>query len=443
MQICVVGTGYVGLVTGACLAALGNQVTCVDNDVDKINRLKTGEVLIYEPGLRELVSENRQKERLDFTLDIGCAVEKAAIIFITVNTPTSSEGSADLTQVFSVAKSVGNFINNNKQVIVKSTVPVGTCVKINELISKIQMERETCFPFEVAFNPEFLKEGSAIKDFMHPDRIVLGSDNPETIRLMKELYASITSKNGCPLLVMDVKSAEITKYAANCMLATRISFINELAKLCDCTGADITKVVAGVGSDQRIGRHFLQAGLGYGGSCFSKDIKSLIKTFSDYGLHVDLLKAVEHINQSQRNYFLNKIKVHYKEQLQGKTFAVWGLTFKPETDDLREAPSLTVIKELLSQGAKVKVFDPQWTKSKLKACSQFDAAEPDFCQEQYEALEDADALLVVTEWECFRKPDWEKIKRLLKMKVIFDGRNIYDPVKIDEAGFQYYGVGRN
>jgi UDPglucose 6-dehydrogenase len=442
MQICVIGTGYVGLVTGACLAALGNQVTCVDNDGDKIKRLKTGEVIIYEPGLRELVIENMQKERLDFTVNIGWAIENASIIFITVNTLASSDGSSDLTQVFNVAKSIGNFINNNKQVIVKSTVPVGTCAETNELISKIQMERETCFPFEVAFNPEFLKEGSAVNDFMQPDRIVIGTDNEATIQLVTDLYSPITQKGNCPILIMDLQSAELTKYAANCMLAIRISFINELAKLCELTGADITQVSRGIGSDKRIGAHFLQAGLGYGGSCFSKDVKSLTATLAKYGLNTDLLKAVEQINQSQREHFINKIKAYYGTELSGKTLAVWGLTFKPETDDLREAPALTVIKELLSCGVKVKVFDPQWSNRKLQMPAEFDPAKLVFCRKQYEPLEAADALLIITEWECFQKPDFEKIKRFLKARVIFDGRNIYDPDIIREAGFQYYGVGR-
>jgi UDPglucose 6-dehydrogenase len=384
-----------------------------------------------------------QKERLDFTLNIGCAIENASIIFITVNTPAGSDGSADLTKIFNVAKSIGDFINNNKQVIVKSTVPVGTCAKINELISKIQMERETYFPFEVAFNPEFLKEGSAVNDFMQPDRIVIGTDNETTIQLATDLYSPITQKGNCPLLIMDLQSAELTKYAANCMLATRISFINELAQLCELTGADITQVSRGIGSDKRIGVHFLQAGLGYGGSCFSKDVKSLTATLAEYGLNTDLLKAVEQINQSQREHFINKIKAYYGTELNGKTLAVWGLTYKPETDDLRESPALTVIKELLSRGAKVKVFDPQWSNLKLQIPAEFDPAKLVFCREQYEALEAADALLLITEWECFQKPDFEKIKRLLKTRVIFDGRNIYDPDIIRKAGFRYYGIGRS
>jgi UDPglucose 6-dehydrogenase len=443
MQICVVGTGYVGLVTGACLAALGNRVTCVDNDLAKVDRLQTGDVMLYEPDLSEIVVENMRPGRLKFTSDIGCAIEDSAIIFITVNTPASCDGSADLTQVFNVAKSIGNFINNEKQVIVKSTVPVGTCAEIAVLIGAIQAGRKTGYRCEVAFNPEFLKEGSAVNDFMHPDRIVIGCSTPDTIRLMEELYAPITAQTGCPLLVMSMESAEITKYAANSMLATRISFVNELAKLSELTGADIAEVTRGVGSDPRIGPHFLQAGLGYGGSCFPKDVKALAKTFSDYGLNADLLKAVERINQSQGGYFVAKIKKHFEMELSGKTLAVWGLSFKPETNDWREAPSLRVIEELLNNGVKLKIFDPRCFNNSHKIEAVFADQEPYFCQDPYEAVEDADALIVATEWNCFKKPDLQKIKRLLKTAAIFDGRNIYDPAEIKEAGFRYYSIGRS
>jgi UDPglucose 6-dehydrogenase len=439
VDLCVIGTGYVGLVTGACLASLGNRVICIDNDPDKISCLKTGKITFYEPGLNEIVKENIRKGRLLFAQDVSYGIKNSALIFITVNTPAAGDGSADLTEVFNVARDIGCYIDQDKQVIVKSTVTVGTCVKVSEVITRIQEMQNTDFGCEVAFNPEFLKEGSAVHDFMEPDRIVLGTDNPETIRLMKELYAPIIGKTACKLLIMDVWSAEITKYAANSMLATRISFVNELAKLCELTGADITKVTAGIGSDSRIGTEFLKAGLGYGGSCLPKDVKSLMKTFSDYGLNAELLKAVEQINQSQREYFVNKIKMHFGMQLSGKVLAVWGLSFKPETDDLREAPSLKVIDELLMAGAIIKAFDPL---VKWNAGIQPANANLFLSSEQYAVLECADALILFTEWECFKNYDYVIVKKMLKEPVIFDGRNLFDPSELRSIGFQCYGIGR-
>jgi UDPglucose 6-dehydrogenase len=439
VDICVIGTGYVGLVTGACLANLGNRVICIDNDPDKISCLQTGKITFYEPGLTEIVEENMTKERLLFSQDISYGIKNAALIFITVNTPAARDGSADLTEVVNVSQKIGNYLNQDKQVIVKSTVPVGTCAKVSDLIFQIQMEQNTNFSCEVAFNPEFLKEGSAVHDFMEPDRIILGTDNLETVRLMKELYAPIISKTACKLLVMDPRSAEITKYAANSMLATRISFVNELAKLCELTGADITKVTAGMGSDSRIGPEFLKAGLGYGGSCLPKDVQSLMKTFSNYGLNPELLKAVEQINQSQLDYFVNKIKAHFGMQLSGKVLAVWGLSFKPDTDDLREAPSLKIIKALLKAGAIIKAFDPQ---VKQSAGNQLANVNLLFCCEQYAVLEGAEALILFTEWECFKNLDFAMMKKLLKEPVIFDGRNLFEPSEVRSIGFQCYGIGR-
>jgi UDPglucose 6-dehydrogenase len=443
LNICVVGTGYVGLVTGACLAAMGNQVICTDNDQAKIRRLQNGDNIIYEPGLAEILAANLHEGRLIFSKDTGYGIENSPIIFITVGTPADRDGSTDLGHVFSAVEEVGKYINADKHIIIKSTVPVGTNFKIKSILSRIQMERKTGFRCEVVSNPEFLREGSAVNDFMYPDRIVVGTDNSDAVRLLRKIYLPVMCNAHCQLLIMDPPSAEISKYAANYMLAARISFINELAKLCDMTGADITKIARGIGSDHRIGPSFLQAGLGYGGSCFPKDIKSLGKTFSAYGLNSDLIAAVDQINQNQPHYFVNKIKAYFGSELRGKVLAVWGLTFKPETDDLRKAPSLAVIKELLAAGTVVKAFDPQLRHTaKEKEVSELTKSNLLLCNDQYEILKEAEALIVVTEWDCFKNPDFPKMKELMREKVIFDGRNIFEPTTVRNCGFHYYGVGR-
>jgi len=441
MDICVIGTGYVGLVTGTCLAELGNRVHCIDQDQPKIDLLQKGEVVIYEPGLSKLVKKNLRRRRLFFSGESPRGIEKATVIIITVDTPTNSDGSVDLTNVWKVAEMIGEHFNSDKLIIVKSTVPVGTCAAIKAELARILNERGKKFRFELLANPEFLREGSAVHDFMNPDRIVIGCDNQAAAGLARSLYAPLIKRSGCPFLVMDPQSAEITKYAANGLLATKISFINELAKLAELTGADITKVSRGVGCDRRIGPFFVEAGLGYGGSCFPKDIKSLTRILSDYGLDSGLLNAVARINQSQRDYFLQKIKNHFNSNLTGKTFAVWGLAFKPETDDLREAPSQTIINGLLAAGASVKVFDPR-AKLIPEALPDWDKNRLFFSRDQYAVLTGADALIIITEWDCFKRADLGKIGRLLKRRLIFDGRNIFEPAAPRKLGFEYFSIGR-
>ncbi|HOV14141.1 MAG TPA: UDP-glucose/GDP-mannose dehydrogenase family protein, partial [Spirochaetota bacterium] len=394
---------------------------------------------IYEPRLDELVKNNKDAGRLSFTTDIKMGIENSLLIFIAVGTPTDEDGSADLKYVFKVAEEIATHINSYKIIVDKSTVPVGTGEKVKEIIQKKQKEINKSYEFDVVSNPEFLKEGAAIDDFMKPDRIVIGSDNPRTSEIMKELYSQFV-KNGHPIIMMDVKSAEITKYAANCMLATRISFINEMALLCERTGADITKVRVGIGSDSRIGMPFLYPGLGYGGSCFPKDVKALIKTFSDMDEDSLLLKAVEDINQKQRLLFINRILNHFGNNIKNKTFGIWGLAFKPNTDDMREAPSVTIIEYLIKNGAKVNCYDPQ----AMNEAKHIIGENPNiaYFKNQYDALKDTDGLVLVTEWNCFREPDFDKINTLLRQKVIFDGRNIYDPENITKRGFKYYSIGR-
>ncbi len=439
MKICVVGTGYVGLVSGACFAEMGNDVICVDTNAEKIKKLNENIIPIYEPRLDELVKNNKEAGRLSFTTDIKTGIESSLLIFIAVGTPTDEDGSADLKYVFKVAEDIAFYINSYKIVVDKSTVPVGTADKVREIILNGQKKLNKNFEFDVVSNPEFLKEGAAIDDFMKPDRIVIGSDNPRTSEIMKELYGQFV-KNGHPIIMMDVKSAEITKYAANCMLATRISFMNEISLLCEKSGADVTKVRVGLGSDGRIGMPFLYAGLGYGGSCFPKDVKALIKTFSDMGDESLLLKAVEDINQKQRARFIDKILKHFKNDIKHKTFSMWGLAFKPNTDDMREAPAITIINSLIKNGAKVKCYDPQATNETKRLLGENPNVE--YFKNQYDALKGSDGLLLVTEWNCFREPDFQKIFAALKEKVIFDGRNIYDPEVIERNGFVYYSVGR-
>lgn len=365
MKLCIVGTGYVGLVSGVCFAEMGNDVICVDNNEEKVNMLSNNIVPIYEPGLEELAKNNASEGRLKFTSDIKSSIENSLFIFIAVGTPTAEDGSADLKYVFEVARSIGRYINGYKIIVDKSTVPVGTAEKVRSVILEEIQNRGAVFEFDVVSNPEFLKEGAAIEDFMRPDRVVIGADNVRTAELMKELYAPFL-KNGHPVISMDVKSAEITKYAANCMLATRISFMNEIAKVCEKVGADVTKVRQGLGTDSRIGMPFLYAGLGYGGSCFPKDVRALIKTFEEMDMQSTLLEAVDGINTKQRQLFAEKIIRYFNNDLQGKTIAVWGLAFKPNTDDMREAPAVTIISELVSRGATIKAFDPQAVKEAIR-----------------------------------------------------------------------------
>ena len=440
MKIAMIGTGYVGLVSGTCFAEMGNDVICVDNNTEKIAMLHDNKIPIYEPGLEELVKSNQESGRLIFSTDIKSAIENALVIFIAVGTPTGDDGSANLKYVYEVAASIGKYINGYKIIVDKSTVPIGTADKVKEIICAEQEKQGIEFEFDVVSNPEFLKEGAAIADFMRPDRVVIGTDNVRTAELMKELYAPFV-KNGHPILSMDIKSAEVTKYAANCMLAARISFMNEIGKMCEATGADVTKVRQGIGMDSRIGMAFLYAGLGYGGSCFPKDVKALIKTFESIGIPSELLSAIENINLNQRTIFLEKIYKHFENSLQGKTIAVWGLAFKPNTDDVREAPAITIIEELVKRGVRIKVYDPQAVKTARQLLGE-NNDNIQYEKNQYDVLADADALLIITEWNSFKRPDFEKMKLLLKTPVIFDGRNLYEPLLMKNSDFTYYSIGR-
>ncbi|MBQ9273481.1 MAG: UDP-glucose/GDP-mannose dehydrogenase family protein [Succinivibrio sp.] len=450
MRICVIGTGYVGLVAGACLAEMGNTVTCVDNDEDKLTALRGGLIPIYEPGLEELVRSNTRDGRLSFTDDLASSVREAEITFIAVGTPQSEDGAADLHFVLGVAGEIGRALatlppqeRSYKVIVDKSTVPVGTAARVRSVIAS-----HYDGPLDVVSNPEFLKQGAAVDNFMKPDRVVIGADSKEAAALMQDLYAPFM-RTGHPVIIMDVKSAELTKYAANCFLALKISYANEIANLCESLGADCESVRAGVGADPRIGSRFLFPGLGYGGSCFPKDVRALIKTAHDLGAGCSLLEAADRVNFGQRDLFINKVIQRFADStesgsagqhrnLTGLTFAVWGLSFKPNTDDLRMAPSLTIIPALLKQGARVKAYDP---KALLTARAYFGDAIT-YTQSAYEALEGADALLLLTEWNEFRRPDFRRIKELLKQPLIFDGRNQYDPARLSSLGFDYYCLGR-
>lgn len=440
MKICVIGTGYVGLVTGACLAEMGNDVICVDNNAEKIKLLNDNVIPIYEPQLEEIVRNNKDGGRLTFTTDIKTGIEKSLLIFIAVGTPTDEDGSADLKYVLAVAQEIGRYMNSYKIIVDKSTVPVGTSELVRTVILEEQNKNSTKFEYDIVSNPEFLKEGAAIEDFMRPDRVVIGTDNVRTAEIMKELYLPFV-KNGHPIIIMDIKSAEITKYAANCMLATRISFMNEISRLCEKTGADITQVRMGIGTDSRIGMPFLYAGLGYGGSCFPKDVKALMHSFKKAGDESLLMNAVDKINQVQRQNFISKIKGHFQGNLKGLKFGVWGLSFKPNTDDMREAPAIDVIEALISAGAQVHAYDPQAVKEAKKIFGDTKAGLT-YHKNQYDALDKADAFLLLTEWNSFKEPDFERIASVLKNKVIFDGRNIYDPAALKAKGFSYYSIGR-
>lgn len=434
MNIAVVGTGYVGLVSGTCFAELGNNVVCVDIDADKIARLKKGEVPIYEPGLEELFQRNIDEDRLKFTMSLADGIAKAQVIFLALPTPPNEDGSADLSYILGVAEAIGEELDHYAVIVDKSTVPVGTAEKVME---KIQKNAAT--DFDVVSNPEFLKEGYAIDDFMAPDRIVVGASSDKAQKVMKELYAPLAKSAG-NVIFMDARSAEMTKYAANAFLATKISFINEIANLCEAVGANVDNVREGIGSDQRIGRQFLYPGIGYGGSCFPKDVQALNKTALDNDYEFSIIGSVMHVNAMQKKRILQKIEEHYEGDLKGKTFALWGLAFKPNTDDIREAPAIEIIEYLLARGARIKAFDPEATENIQKRFSAENSLQ--LKDDQYEALSDSNALIIATEWNEFRSPDFDRMKKLLKQPVIFDGRNLYAVEDMEQKGFMYESIGR-
>ncbi|SAI19130.1 UDP-glucose 6-dehydrogenase [Bordetella ansorpii] len=439
MKITVIGTGYVGLVTGACLAEMGNQVLCLDTDAAKIAMLRQGAIPIYEPGLDELVTRNAAGNRLRFTDDVEESVAFGDLQFIAVGTPPGEDGSADLSYVLAAARNIARHMTSRKVVIDKSTVPVGTGDKVRAAITAVLAERGVDIPFSVASNPEFLKEGAAIKDFMGPDRIVVGADDEYTIGIMRRLYAPFQRTHE-RLMVMDVRSAELTKYAANAMLATRISFMNEMANLAEVLGADIEHVRRGIGADPRIGYHFLYPGVGYGGSCFPKDVQALERMAAEHGMPMRVIHAVEEANDVQKLRLSEKVVKRFGDDLTGRTFALWGLAFKPNTDDMREAPSLTAIADLTARGARVLAYDPVAMSQAARAIK--GNASIKLVEDMYQALDGADALLILTEWKLFRAPDLERVKSLLKAPVIFDGRNLYEPLDMAEQGFEYQGIGR-
>jgi UDPglucose 6-dehydrogenase len=439
MKLAIVGAGYVGLVTAACFAEMGNEVICVDADAEKINGLKQGRIPIYEPGLEDYVRRNFQEKRLFFTTDLPAAVQKSLVLFIAVGTPQDKDGSADLSAVLAVAKEIGQHLNGYKVIVEKSTVPVGTAAKVRTVLNGELAARGVEFEYDVVSNPEFLKEGTALDDFMKPDRIVVGCDDVRVAELMKELYAPFVRTHH-PIIIMNVVSAELTKYAANAFLATKISFINEIANVCSLTGADISMVRQGIGSDSRIGHLFLFPGLGYGGSCFPKDMQALIHTAKSLGYTPRLLDAAEAVNFDQREKFVEVIKDYFKGDLKGKTLAVWGLSFKAGTDDVREAPGLTVISRLVEMGATVRAYDPQAMTTARQELGEM--PQVSYAGSSYDALEGADALVINTEWSSFREPDFERIKSLMKQPVIFDGRNLYKAAKVAQLGFEYFYVGK-
>ncbi|HEU4554228.1 MAG TPA: UDP-glucose/GDP-mannose dehydrogenase family protein [Chitinophaga sp.] len=436
MKVIVVGTGYVGLVTGACLAEVGTNVVCVDVNEAKINDLQKGILPIYEPGLEEIVHRNYQNGRLSFSTNLASVIPGADLAFIAVGTPPGEDGSADLKYVLQVAKEIGASMTNYLVVVTKSTVPVGTAVKVNRAIKQALQERDSQLDYDVASNPEFLKEGAAVADFMKPDRIVVGVNTERAQQVLAQLYHPYVL-NGRPILFMDIASAEMTKYAANAMLATKISFMNDIANLCELTGADVNKVRKGIGSDPRIGDRFIYPGIGYGGSCFPKDVKALVRTGKEYGHAMRILESVEAVNEDQKKVMFSKINRHFDNNLQGRTFAIWGLSFKPNTDDMREAPSVVLIEGLLQAGAQVRVFDPVAMHEAKKELGE----RVTWCNDLYEAANGADGVVLVTEWNEFRLPDWNRIKASLKTAVVFDGRNIYDDVQLQKQGFAYYGIG--
>lgn len=436
MKVTIIGSGYVGLVTGTCFAEVGIDVICVDIDQKKIENLKNGIIPIYEPGLEEMVHRNMKKGRLQFTTSIAEALEDCEVLFTAVGTPPDKDGSADLQYVLSVARDCGKHMKDYLLIVTKSTVPVGTAQKVKQVLQEELDKRGITIAFDVASNPEFLKEGAAIDDFLKPDRIVVGLDSPRAEELMKSLYKPFTL-NGHPIIFMDITSAEMTKYAANAMLATKISFMNDIANLCEIVGADINMVRKGIGSDSRIGNKFIYPGIGYGGSCFPKDVKALISKAEEFNYELRVLKAVEAVNQDQKAVLYNKILKYYNGDIKGKTVALWGLSFKPQTDDMREAPSLVVIKKLLEAGARVKAYDPV----AMNEAKHTLGDKIVFAEDQYEALIDADCLMLITEWPEFKFPNFNIIRKLLNEPVIFDGRNIYEPAEMKRKGFKYFCIG--
>ena len=434
MQLCIIGTGYVGLITGACLSEMGNYVICVDNDEKKLKKLKNGITPLYEPGLEELILANVSEGRLEFTNDLNYAVKKSIACFIAVGTPSGDDGSCDLSFVLSVANDIGKAMsecNEYKIIVDKSTVPVGTHKLVEEEIKKNYKGE-----FDVVSNPEFLKQGAAVDDFLKPDRVVIGSESEKAIDIMREIYNPFT-RTGNPIIIMDIKSAEMTKYAANAFLATKISFANEMANISEKVGANADLVRIGMSSDKRIGNQFLFHGLGYGGSCFPKDVQALIKTASDFGIDSDLLKATHKVNVNQRKNFVNKILKHYNNDIKNKIFAVWGLAFKPRTNDMRESPAITIINMLLDKGAKIKAYDPK----AMETAKVIFRDKIVYSSNSYEALENADALILITEWNEFKRPSFDKIKSKLKEPIIFDGRNQYDKKRMTDRGIKYISLG--
>jgi len=436
MKITIVGTGYVGLVTGTCFAEVGIDVTCVDIDLKKIENLNKGISPIYEPGLDAMIERNTSKGRLSFTTELSSCLDDTEVIFSAVGTPPDDDGSADLKYVLDVARTVGQHMTGYILIVTKSTVPVGTAKRVRDAIQEELDKRGVNIPFDVASNPEFLKEGDAINDFMKPDRIVVGVESDKAEDIMRRLYKPFTL-NGHPVIFMDVPSAEMTKYAANAMLATKISFMNDIANLCEIVGADVNMVRKGIGSDSRIGHKFIYPGIGYGGSCFPKDVKALIKTAENVGYPLRVLKAVEDVNDDQKSVLFNKFSSFFNGDIAGKTVAMWGLSFKPQTDDMREAPALVLIEKLIEAGCKVKAYDPvSMPETKRRIGDKIT-----YGKDAYDTLDDADALFLVTEWTEFRFPSWNVVKKLLKTPVVFDGRNIYDHVDLDAAGLKYIGIG--
>jgi len=432
MKIAVVGTGYVGLVTGTCFAETGNKVVCVDIDQSKVEKLKSGQITIYEPGLEKLFLRNIKEERLRFTTELASVVDEVEMIFLALPTPPGADGAADLKYVLGVAKDLGKLIKGYKVIVNKSTVPVGTADKVRAAIAKNYHG-----DFDVVSNPEFLREGVAVDDFMKPDRVVIGTNSERARKLMSELYAPFV-RQGNPIIFMDERSSELTKYAANSFLAMKISFMNEVAQLCERMGADVDMVRRGIGSDERIGKRFLFSGIGYGGSCFPKDVQALIKSADEFDYDFKILKAVEKVNANQKVHLVEKIKSFYQGNLKGKHFALWGLAFKPSTDDIREAPALSMIKALLKEGATITAYDPEAMSNVKNEIGN----NINYAQSQYQALEGSDALLIATEWSEFRTPDFERIGQLLLSKVIFDGRNLFEVAKLQQLGYQYISIGR-
>ena len=439
MKLCIIGTGYVGLVTGTCFAEMGNNVICVDIDETKIAMLNRGEVPIYEPGLKEMIDTNSAAGRITFTTGLKDAVQRSEIIFIAVGTPADEDGSADLSHVIDVSKSIAQYVNEPKIIVTKSTVPVGTADLVKQTIKARMKELDNVHEFTIVSNPEFLKEGAAIDDFMKPDRVILGVEDEEAAKIMKELYEPF-SRGAERILVMNIRSAEMTKYASNAFLATKISFMNELSHLCESLDADISEVRHGMGSDTRIGHKFIFPGVGYGGSCFPKDVRALISMHSDAGTSARIIQAVEETNQSQKMVLVDKLVKLWGEDMSGKTIAIWGLAFKPQTDDMREAPATVIINALLGMGTTIQAYDPIAIPTAKKVFANTDNIT--FVESEYDALEGADAMLLVTEWHIFRLPDWQKMKGLMKQPLILDGRNQYEPQTMRELGFEYHSIGR-